>query len=80
MMSIMQKIINIVQTLAKKSKSKCMAILQKKSDLIELKLCGDLLPWVVTGKHLGTRIGNKPSNILNEDMKGETCIVHPTEQ
>ena len=41
----------------------------EKRDLNKLKLCGDLLPWVVTGKHLGTRIENKPGNILNQDMK-----------
>ena len=52
-----------------KSKTKCMAFLQKKRDLNKLKLCGDLLPWVVTGKHLGTRIENKPGDILNQDMK-----------
>ena len=40
----------------KKSKTKCMAFLQEKRDLNKLKLCGDLLPWVVTGKHLGTTL------------------------
>ena len=53
----------------KKSKTKYMAFLQKKRDLNKLKLCGDLLPWVVTGKHLGTRIENNPGDILNQDMK-----------
>ena len=54
----MQKIITYpsVQTLTRKNLNK-------------LKLCSDLIPWVVTGKHLGTRIENKPGNILNQDMK-----------
>ena len=59
----------------KKSKTKCMAFLQRKRDLNKLKLCGDLLPWVVTGKHLGARIENKPGNILNQDMK-EKCAQY----
>ena len=46
-----------------------MAFLQKIRDLNKLKVCSDLLPWVVTGKHLGTRIENKPDNILNQDVK-----------
>ena len=54
---------------SKKSKTKCMAFLQKKRGLNKLKLCDDLLPWVVIGKHVGTRIENKPDNILNQDMK-----------
>ena len=53
----------------KKSKTKCMAFLLKGRDLPNLKLCGNSLPWVDTGKHLGTRIDNIPENILNQDMK-----------
>ena len=53
----------------KKSKTKCMAFLQKKRDLNKLKMCGDLLPLVVIGKHVGTRIENEPDNILNQDTK-----------
>ena len=42
-----------------------------KRDLNKLKLCGDLLTWVVTGKHLGTRTENNPGNKINQDMKEE---------
>ena len=59
--SIRQKIIThvLVRNLTQKPKT------QKKGDLNKLELCVNLLPWVVTGKHLGTRIENKPCNILN---------------
>ena len=52
-----------------KSKTKCMAFLQKKRSIPNLMLCGDFLPWVESGKHLGTKIENKPGSILNQDMK-----------
>ena len=40
----------------RKSKTKCMAFLLKKHKLRNLKLCGNELPWVDTGKHLGMRL------------------------
>ena len=42
----------------KKSKTKCMAFLHKKSSLKELTLCGKRLPWVGYVKHLGKTIVN----------------------
>ena len=41
-----------------KSKTKCIAFLQKDRDLRDLTLCNNALPWVKTGKHLGIRIDN----------------------
>jgi hypothetical protein len=51
-----------------KSKTKCMAFLHKPRQLRKLKLCGDELPWVEKGKHLGVRVANDPRNILGGDI------------
>ena len=41
-----------------KSKTKCMAFLQRKRNIRKLSLCGNPLPWVESGKHLGAKIEN----------------------
>ena len=41
-----------------KSKTKCLAFLKKDRSLRKLTLCGDKLPWVNSGKHLGNTIEN----------------------
>ena len=41
-----------------KSKTKCIAFLQKERELRGMKLCNNILPWVGTGKHLGMRVDN----------------------
>ena len=51
-----------------KSKTKCMAFLHKDRQLRKLRLCGNELPWVEKGKHLGIKIANIPSKILNDDV------------
>ena len=43
----------------KKCKTKCLAFLRKERPLPPMYLCGDPLPWVSSGKHLGITIGNK---------------------
>ena len=43
----------------KKCKTKCIAFLKRQRDLPNLKLCGNNLPWVSSGKHLGNTIENK---------------------
>ena len=43
----------------KKSKTKCLAYLNKERDLRKLKLCGNSLPWVDSCKHLGNKFQNK---------------------
>ena len=50
-----------------KSKTKCMAYQQKERELPNLKLCGNSLPWVRHGKHLGTRI-DAANDILSKDI------------
>ena len=54
---------------AKKSKTKCIAFLLKKRNLVNLWLCGNQLPWVNAGKHLGMKLENKPGSIVKQDMK-----------
>ena len=51
-----------------KSKTKCMAFLQKERELRGLQLCNDTLPWVGSGKHLGMKIENV-RDIFKKDIK-----------
>ena len=51
-----------------KSKTKCMAYLMKPRELRKLRLCGNELPWVPNGKHLGMRIDAEKENILTKDV------------
>ena len=51
-----------------KSKTKCMAYMFKERDLREMVLCGNKLPWVDKGKHLGMRIDAKKDNLLTKDI------------
>ena len=51
-----------------KSKTKCMAYLHKEHELGNLTLCGNKLPWVKNGKHLGMRIDAIKDNILTRDI------------
>ena len=44
-----------------------MAFLLKERELRRLKLCGNELPWVTTGKHLGMRVDNDV-NIFQRDV------------
>ena len=50
-----------------KSKTKCMAYLLKERELPKLELCGNKLPWVNRGKHLGMRIDSIKDSILAKD-------------
>jgi hypothetical protein len=43
----------------KKCKTKCLAFLKKRRDLPKIQLCGDSLPWVTSGKHLGNHLDDK---------------------
>ncbi len=45
-----------------------MAYLYKDRELPNLLLCGNELPWVVNGKHLGMRIDAKKDGILKKDI------------
>ena len=42
-----------------KCKTKCLAFLKRERPLKQVKLCGNPLPWVSHGKHLGNTIENK---------------------
>ena len=50
-----------------KSKTKCIAYLRKDRELKQLVLCGNKLPWVTVGKHVGQNITNK-ANGLKKDI------------
>ena len=52
-----------------KSKTKCMAYQRKERELPNLKLCGNSLPWVKHGKHLGTRLD------VGKDILGEAKLI-----
>ena len=52
----------------KKSKIKCTACLLKEKELRNLELCGNQLPWVKNGKHLGMRIDAERNNVLTKDI------------
>ena len=52
----------------RKCKTKCLAFLKKRRDLPSLKLCGNNLPWVSNGKHLGNNIEDKIDG-MKCDMK-----------
>ena len=43
----------------RKCKTKCMAFVQTERPLPQVRLCGNPLPWVTHGKHLGNTIENK---------------------
>ena len=52
----------------KKCKTKCIAYMRKKRDLPCLKLCGNNLPWVDSGQHLGVHL-NSQDDGRKYDMK-----------
>ena len=45
-----------------------MAYLFKERELRKLKLCGNQLPWVSRGKHLGMRVDASKDNLLTKDI------------
>ena len=51
-----------------KCKTKCMAFLLKNRPLPEMNLCGNPLPWVSSGKHLGITIENKIDGLKADIM------------
>ena len=55
-----------------KCKTKCIAFLKRQRDLPSLKLCGNNLPWVSSGKHLGNTIENKMDG-MKLDLKQKRC-------
>ena len=55
-------------THCRKCKTKCLAFLQRERPLHQVKLCGNPLPWVTHGKHLGNSIENR-INGMKMDIK-----------
>ena len=55
-----------------KCKTRCIAFLKRQRDLPSLKLCGNNLPWVTSGKHLGNTIQNKMDG-MKLDFKQKRC-------
>ena len=51
-----------------KCKTKCIAFVNRPRDLPNLQLCGNDLPWVSSGKHLGNTVENKIDG-LKLDLK-----------
>lgn len=51
------------------SKTKCLVFSKKENDLPKLKLCGNELPWVKVGKHLGVKVENNPLDLIGQDIK-----------
>ena len=49
-----------------KCKTKCLAFLKKKRDLPSIKLCGNDLPWVSSGNHLGSIIDDKINGMAHD--------------
>ena len=58
-----------------KSKTKCIAFLRQKRELDKPKLCGNMLPWVDSVKHLGNTIENKANDILTQDIRVKSTAV-----
>ena len=52
--------------LPEKSKTKCIAFLKKERYIRPVKLCGNELPWVKYGKHVGQNITNNPDGLKND--------------
>ena len=51
----------------RKSKTKCIAFLQSERELRPMTLCGNYLPRVKSGKHVGQNLTNKADG-LRHDM------------
>ena len=51
-----------------KCKTKCLAFIKKKRLLPNMKLCGNNIPWVHSGKHLGNVVEDKLDG-LKQDMR-----------
>ena len=52
----------------RKCKTKCLAFLLKERPLPAMFLCGNPLPWVSSGKHLGITIENKVNGMKKDIM------------
>ena len=53
----------------KRCKTKCMAFLKRQRELSDLKLSGNILPWVASGKHLGVTLDDKNDGLKHDMMR-----------
>ena len=73
-----------------KSKTKCLAFLKNQRVIKPMTLCGDNLPWVAKGKHLGNIVENKSDGMKkdlivkraqyiqkNNELNQEFFFTHP---
>ena len=58
----------------KKSKTKCMAFLEKERDLLNIRLNGKELPWVKSAKHLGCKITTEEGGHLKSDLMEKRAV------
>ena len=74
-----------------KCKTKCIAFLKNDRELPSITLCGNPLPWVKEGIHLGNNFGNKYNGMSRDikikraqyiqkscDLQQEFMVAHPT--
>ena len=64
----------------KKSKTRCLAFLQKEREVRPVVLCGDQLPWTTSCKHLGNTIVNTATavdgDVRSQDIKTKrACFI-----
>ena len=73
-----------------KSKTKCIAFTKRERHLRPMYLCGDILPWVKSGKHVGQYINDKVDGMQhdilvkrakfierNNTLRQEFSFAHP---
>ena len=58
-----------------KCKTKCIAFLKKERDISSLYLCGNPLPWVKSGKHLGLFFTDKIDGMKHDIMVKRAMFI-----
>ena len=61
-----------------KCKTKCLAFLKKSRQLPNITLCGNALPWVTSGKHLGNILENKLDGMKRDILTKRASILPRT--
>ena len=60
----------------RKSKTKCIAFLNKERSLTNISLNGKDLPWVKTAKHLGCKITDEPGSLKSDLMEKRAIYIN----
>ena len=58
-----------------KCKTKCLAFLKSERPIRQVNLCGNPLPWVTHGKHLGNTIENKINGMKRDIMNKRATFI-----